>query len=368
MNRPIRILHTESSCGWGGQEIRILTEMAGMVERGYELHLLCPVEAKIYSAAKNNSLPVTAVPIARKNIAGLLAMRSWLKNNPVDVVVTHSSTDSWLTAVACQTIAAPPKIIRLRHVSAPVGNNFSTRWLYNTAAKHIVTTGKCISSELANTNRFAAERITTISTGIDLTKFIPGDKTVAREKLGLDESEQLIGSIATLRSWKGHHHLIEAFSQLDEAKKNLRLVIVGDGPRREYLHDMVVELGLEERVLFTGNQEDTVTWFQALDIFVLASYANEGIPQALMQAMACGLPVIGGDVGGIPETIDDRKTGFLFPPQNVPALVSALQRFIKEPQLAVDMGRAAHRAAQENFAIDIMLDKMESVIKSVLQG
>ncbi len=367
-SEPLRILHTESSCGWGGQEIRILTEMEGMIGRGYEMQLLCPQESVIFQVAQKRKLPVTALPIARKNWRGLSALRDWLRRNRVDVIVTHSSTDSWLSAVACKTVRRPPRIIRLRHVSAAVPNNLPTRWLYNRACRHIVTTGECIRDQLIHDNGFSPQRISSIPTGLDLQKFKPGDKQATRKQLGLPEKKHLIGIIATLRSWKGHAHLIEAFSRLVEKHENLHLLIVGEGPVREPLENQVEELNLNQQVTFAGNQENTVPWFQSIDTFVLPSYANEGVPQALMQAMACGLPVIGGAVGGLPETIEEGKTGLLFPPKDVSALVCAIEKLLDDPQLAARMGVEAHRAAREKFGIDIMLDKMCQAIDQVMKS
>ena len=364
-DHSIKILHTESSCGWGGQEIRILTEMAGMTKRGYDLYLLCPPQSKIYEAAQKQNLSVTAIPIARKNIKGLLAVRNWLKNNPVDIIITHSSTDSWLTAVVCKTLSTPPPVIRLRHVSAPVHNNLPTRWLYNRACAHIITTGECIREQLALDNGFDKERITSIPTGIDLKRYVPGDKKKVRRELGLPESDHIVGVVATLRSWKGHIHLVEAFARLQK-QAGVHLVVVGGGPKRPTLEAMVEEYQLQGKVTFSGNVENTVPWFQAIDTFVLPSYANEGVPQALMQAMACGNAVIGGDVGGIPETVEEGITGLLFPPKDVSALALAIDRLIEDSNLATQMGAAARGAAQNRFGLEIMIDKMIGIINRVL--
>ncbi len=367
-SQTVRILHTESSCGWGGQEIRILTEMEGMSERGYEMHLLCPEESIIYGVAQKNNLPVTAIPIARKNLRGMFALRKWLRQNRVDVIITHSSTDSWLSAVACKTMLRPPRIIRLRHVSAAIPNNFPTRWLYNNACEHIVTTGECIRNQLIKDNAFAPQRITSIPTGLDLQKFSPGNKESARKQLNLPDAKHIIGIIATLRSWKGHCHLIEAFSRLIKQHKNLHLLIVGEGPVREPVETLVADFNLKEEVTFAGNQENTVPWFQSIDTFVLPSYANEGVPQALMQAMACGLPVIGGAVGGLPETIEEGKTGLLFPPKDVSALVDAIEKLLADPPLAKQMGEAGYDTARKKFGIDIMLDKTCQVIDNAMKS
>ena len=102
----------------------------------------------------------------------------------------------------------------------------------------------------------------------------------ARAQLGLAARSPLVGIVATLRSWKGHRFLIEAL-----AARGATLVIVGDGPQREALRQRSRSSASRERVRFAGNQRDVVPWMQALDVFALPSYANEGVPQALVQAM-----------------------------------------------------------------------------------
>lgn len=121
--RKLHIVHTEASVGWGGQEIRILSEARGMLARGHKVTLLCPAQARIYAEAQKQGIPVEALPIGRKKLAGMLAMRKWLKQHPVDVINTHSSTDSWLAALACATLRHAPAIVRTRHISTPTPNN-----------------------------------------------------------------------------------------------------------------------------------------------------------------------------------------------------------------------------------------------------
>ena len=96
----MKILHTEASRGWGGQEIRILTEAAGMIARGHAVELACPADARIFAEAPRYGIPAHALPIGRKNLAGLRAMRAFLRDHPCDVINTHSSTDTWLVALA----------------------------------------------------------------------------------------------------------------------------------------------------------------------------------------------------------------------------------------------------------------------------
>ncbi len=208
----MHIVHTESSLGWGGQEIRILTEATGMMQRGHVVTLLCPPQAKIYAEAILRGVPVIGLPMARKNIQGICAMYGWLTKNPVDVINTHSSTDSWLTALACLFLKHPPSMIRTRHISAAVSDNAVTRWLYVKAACHVVTTGEALREQLIRDNGYPSHHVTSVPTGVDTNHFLPGDKMRAREMVGLPRDRIIVGIVATLRSWKGHRYLIEAFA------------------------------------------------------------------------------------------------------------------------------------------------------------
>jgi len=350
----MKIVHTESSLGWGGQELRILAESQGLARRGHQLALLCPLEARIYAEAPNWGLRTVALPIATKRLDGLSALRGWLRANPCDVLSTHSSTDSWLSALAAIGMRVP--IVRTRHISAPVPRNVLTRWLYGRATR-IVTTGEALKRGLVERTGVPAQRIESVPTGADPAVYSPGDKYAARLHLGLPKETTLIGIVATLRSWKGHRHLLQALPA------RAMLVIVGDGPQREALEAQVRTSGIEGRVRFAGNQRDVVPWLQALDIFALPSYANEGVPQALLQAMLAGLPCVTTNVGGIGELAVDGSTALVVPPESVAALGTALERLMNDEALRKTLGAAARQHCIERFAYERMLDRMETIYR-----
>jgi glycosyltransferase involved in cell wall biosynthesis len=176
----------------------------------------------------------------------------------------------------------------------------------------------------------------------------------------------LIGIVATLRSWKGHRYLIDAFAQLQRA--DTHLVIVGDGPQRAALEELIVKEKLAGRVTLAGNQNDVVPWLQAMDIFALPSYANEGVPQAILQAFACGLPVVTTAAGAIPEVARDGDTALSVAMQDAPALAAALARLLDDEPLRARLGAAALKQAHEHHSIGAMLDRMEAVFAAALAG
>lgn len=359
----MRILHTESSCGWGGQEIRILEESRGMMARGHAVTIAAPAESRIFPEARRRGLDAVELPIARKRPGGVASVYRWLKSHPVDVINTHSSTDSWLVALACAIAAEPPPIVRTRHVSASVPGNRATRWLYVSATRHVVTTGETLRRRLIEVNGFPADRITSVPTGIDATRFSPGDRAGARRALELPPAAILIGIVATLRSWKGHRFLLEALAGI--GRQDCMLVIVGDGPQRANIESQIASLKLGDRVRMAGNQADVLPWLRALDIFALPSYANEGVPQGLVQAMLCGLPCITTDVGSIGEAALSGETALVVAPQDAAALRQALLRLIEAPDLRERLGAAARIRCGERFGLESMLDAMEAVFARV---
>jgi len=361
----LRIVHTESSLGWGGQEIRILAESQGLIRRGHEVSLVCPPEARIFAEARAWGVPSVAIPIARKRPAALRGLTEWLRAHRCDVVSTHSSTDSWLAALARVALGRRFPIVRTRHISAPVPRNPWTRWLYTRAAARVVTTGERLRRQLIERNRFPGETIESVPTGVDAGRFRPGERAAARRQLGLDPERSLVGIVATLRSWKGHRHLVEALQALPQS---VALVIVGDGPQREALARQVARLGLERRARLAGDQADVLPWLRAMDVFALPSYANEGVPQALVQAMLVGLPCVTTAAGGIPEIAEHERSALVVPPADPAALAAAIARLLGDEGLRRELGAAARKHCVENCSYERMLDRMEAIYRDAARA
>jgi glycosyltransferase involved in cell wall biosynthesis len=361
----MKILHTEASAGWGGQELRILSEMQGLRDRGHQLALAAPAAARIHREAAALGFRVHDVPIGRKTLRGLIAMRRLLRDEHYDIVNTHSSTDSWLVALSNALPGRDVPLVRTRHISAPVSRNASTRWLYNTASAALVTTGEKLREELLQVNGFTDVPIRSVPTGIDPSRFTPADAAAARAQLGLAPLFT-IGIVATLRSWKGHRFLVDAFAQLRAQGRSAQLLIVGDGPQREALDAQVAALGLGTAVVFAGHDPKPERWFGAMDLFVLPSYANEGVPQALMQAMMAGLPCITTLVGAIGEVAKDGETAIIVPPEDTAAIAGAIARLMDDPAQRQRLATAARAFALQRCTLAAMCDAMEEVFRGVL--
>ncbi|MER2535078.1 MAG: glycosyltransferase, partial [Rhizobiaceae bacterium] len=351
----LRILHTEASLGWGGQEIRILTEAAEFAARGHAVHLACDPRSDILAAAPRFGIECSAISM-KKNLAGWRAMRDLMRRFRPDVVNAHSSIDHWLAATARIGLGPAPAITRTRHVSAPVSRNRATRWLYNSGAETVMTTSAAIVRELTADSFLPVARVASVPTGIDTKLYAPANRTAARAALGLPAEKFLFGIVATLRSWKGHAYLLSALARI--ADPAVMLAIVGDGPQDGNLRRQIGELGLGDRVVMAGRHADVTPWLQALDAFVLPSYANEGVPQALLQAMACRLPVVSTPVGGIPELTEGLAGVRLVPPKDDFSLFSAMEELRRSLPTTADL-LALRRRVEERYSLAIMADKAE---------
>jgi glycosyltransferase involved in cell wall biosynthesis len=360
--KKIKVLHTESSLGWGGQEIRVLTEAKIFSKYGHEVIIAADKSSLIAKRAHLYGVRCEGIKLQKKRIAHLLSLRKLIKEVNPDVISCHSSTDHWLSALARLTLNIKPAIVRTRHISTHVHRNISSRWLYNNGSESIMTTSESIKNDLTQ-DKFV--RIPTISvpTGIDTDIFVPGNKIQQRKSLKLSQKNFIFGIAATLRSWKGHSDLIEAFNLLKNPL--CTLIIIGDGPQMENCKKLAKNSSYPENIKFVGDIRNIVPYLQAMDCFVLPSYANEGVPQALLQAMSVGLSIISCPVGGIPETLRSYKKAILTKPKSPELLSKAMSKIMKTT--STNQMKNIHRP----FTLDIMykssLEVYDKAIKNRLE-
>jgi glycosyltransferase involved in cell wall biosynthesis len=269
--------------------------------------------------------------------------------------------------LAWLTLRNKIKLVRTRHLSTKVTPNWPTRRLYQAPAA-VITTGQGISELLHQRLEVRRDRLHTIPTGVDLREFSPRnpDRKLA-ERLHLLDKTFVFGTISVLRSWKGHLYLLEAFKQLREEGLNAILLIVGDGPYRPVIEEKINELGLVAAVRLVGHQDAVSEWLPLMDAFVLASYANEGVPQALLQALAMGKPAVATRVGGIPEVIIPEETGLLAPPRDSRALAQAMSRIMQDQPLREILSRRGPQLVGSRYSLEHMADALEALYAQIIK-
>lgn len=177
----------------------------------------------------------------------------------------------------------------------------------------------------------------------------------------------VIGSVGSLIKRKANSHLLQAVARL---KKNcaipLHIVLVGEGPDREALTDIVNKLGLQEDVTFAGFQNTPISWMAAMDIVVLAS-ANEGLPRVILEAMLLAKPVVASDIVGSNELVANNQSGFLYPYGDIEKLTTSLKKLIEEDTLRNQFGKIGRRIVLEKFTIENYVANVESVMGEIIQ-
>lgn len=348
----MNIVHTEASWGWGGQEIRILTESAEFIKRGHDVTLVADPRSTIAKRSANYGVPLLPTTLRAKRLPDLIAVRAALKKLKPDVVVCHSSTDHWLTATARITMHPKPAIVRARHVSAEINNLLTTKWLYRKGCEGCLTTSSSIQNAIIRQGLGSLNNVVCIPTGIH-----PKDAKgyhAARADLGISGGVFVISIVATLRSWKGHDDLLMALSILKSSQ--VLLLIAGDGPQRAVLEKRALELGLNQQVRFLGQVTDVYRVLCASDVFSLPSYANEGVPQAILQAMACGVPIVSCPTGGIPEALSGYPSKYLAPSRSPRVLAKAFDKLLEEfNQTPLD--KNLDRTPFEKYTVQGMYDQ-----------
>lgn len=356
----MRILHTESSTGWGGQEIRILKEAEGMRGRGYEVCFVVKTGGQLVERARAAGFRVYELPFCRwRPFCTLYPLWRLIRKERIDIVNTHSSLDAWMGGIAARLAGRP--VIRTRHLSTPIRPGLNSVLLYNKLADFVATTSSVIIPRIIAQSGISPTQIACVPTGIDPSKIVrdPAKTAAFRASLGVGATDILIGTVCVVRSWKGILDLLGA-ARLLKDRKDIKWVIIGGGYLDQYV-PKVKEWGLESNVTFTGHLEDPFYAIDALDIFTLLSTAHEGISQASLQAAYLRKPLITTSVGGLPEVCLHERTGLVIPPASPSALVEAVLKLSQENRLRHQWGEAAHQLVNERFLFEQTLDAMQNI-------
>jgi len=364
----INLLHTEWSGGWGGQEIRILAESKEFLKRGYGVTIAAQPDSKLMHNAKNNNIPTMSLTMGKGfNIIAIIKLAMFIRKNKIHIVHTHSAVDSRTAGIAAKLVGA--KVVRSRHISIPVSNSYLTWLQYMKLADRLITSGESIRRNLITENRMLPDRIVSIPAGVNETLF-SSDQAVKsiRQEFNIGHKDFVLGMVSVLRSWKGHEFVIKAMPKLIKKIPNIQLIIVGDGPIKDQITQLIADLSLEKYIILAGHQQDTVPFYKAMDVVLLPSYAGEATSQTLPQAMLMNIPVISTNIGSLSEVVIHNETGLVVPIKDSEAIYESVKRIYTDIGLKDSLVKKAKQHALKNFTFDKMINNTQSVYLDLLKS
>ena len=340
--RRTGVLMLTKGLGRGGTE-RLLVGAARHLDRArfrLEVAYLLPWKDAFVADIEATGTPVHCLDAPRPtNVSWLRTLRRLVR----DIAIVHTPMPLPAAYARLAMPRRPPTFVHTEH-------NMWSRYRWPTRLANQATYGRnaraiAVSDQVAATIRSSVP-VEVIVHGTDPSLVVsgPGARAAARAALGLPDGARVVGTVGNFTAKKDQATLLRAFAALTDAPGDTRLVLVGLGPLDGSLRGLAAELGVASRVVWPGSRDDVFALLPGFDVFVLSSQF-EGLPIALLEAMATGVAPVATRVGGMPEVITDGRDGLLVPPGDPDALAAALGKVLDDAGLRADLGRqAAHRA------------------------
>ena len=358
---PLRCLFLITSMPVGGAET-LLVNLIRMMDRDrIRPEVICLKEPGPLGKQIADEFPVHSHLLRDKwDLSVLPRLVRLMHRRRADIVVTVGAGDKMFWGRLAAHIAGVPVIASALHSTGwPDGVGRMNRLLTGLTDAFIAVADSH-GEFLCDFERFPREKVRVIRNGVDCNRFKPDPSASAdvRRELGLPYDTPLIGIVAALRSEKNHAMLVHAAAQLRGEHETAHWLVIGDGPERAMIERLSGELGIRDRIHLLGTRHDTPRLVAALDVFTLCSL-NEASPVSILEALACGVPVVATDVGSIGESILSGETGYLVPSQDVDALAAAVAKLLSSSSLRAKFGAAGRDLVIRTGSLRSMVDGYE---------
>ncbi len=342
----VPVLHVTTERGWRGGERQALLLMTELSRRGVPQALASPARSELSRRAADAGFPVILLhprtPLAPRNV--LLVVR-WLNANPPAIVHAHSSPALTLTG-AVRRLAKVRGVVYTRRTAFPVRASRK----YRTAADVYVAVSQAAEQCLLDAGT-PQRRLHRIPDAVDPEHIRRTRGASGRRPAAAPGTTVL--SVGRLSPEKGHRVLVEAWPAVLASVPDARLLIAGDGPERSRLLELIAALDLTDSVHLMGFREPIGDLLAGAAVFVMPSL-EEGLGSAALEAMRMSLPVVASRAGGLPDAVEDGRTGLLVPSGEPGPLAAAVVRLLKDDGERKRMGEAGQRRARELFSPDRM--------------
>jgi glycosyltransferase involved in cell wall biosynthesis len=367
---PVSILYLITELSTGGAQMALLRLLKGLDRTHFTPAVACLYNGDGAVAQDIRALGVAVFDAQMRHKADLLALLRLYRHicrtrsSILHTGLFHANLPGRVLGRLAGLTGIPTPIV----ICSERTMAMESEWRYR-VNRWTIGLVDCVIAVSANVRDFCishiglpAEKLVVIYNGVALPTDPLPSRREARTGLGLPHDGPVIGAVTRLDPVKGVDSLIRALAKVSGGI----LVIIGDGPERATLEALANDLGVAGRIRWVGHRRDVPCLLPALDVLVQPSL-HEGLPNAILEAMAARLPVVATAVGGTPEVVVDGVTGMLVPPRDPQALAAAVTALLRDPDLRRKMGRAGREQVERRFSIEETVRRTEELYATLLQ-
>ena len=368
----IRVVYTIKSMPVGGSQTHLLQVLQLLDRRRFDPILYCLTgEGSLLDAVR--ALGVRIVDGGMRGgfkgwqtPAGVLRLARRLRRERVQVVHNYLLRANAIGSLAARLARVPVLLCSKRGCHERRGLELAGARLGNWLADCVTVNADAVRDFVHDNEGCPIEKMTMIPSGVDTDRFQPLAPGDYKARLGLDPNRPVVGIVTRMRVRKGVEEFLRAIALVRERHPSVQAAVVGEVELDPSLQQLVSEIGLAGHLHLLGRRSDMPEVYSAFDVFVLSSH-DEGMSNAILEAMALEKPVVATDVGGTGEVVRHGRNGLLVPAKDPVPLASAIAEIVAAPERAVEMGRLGRRIVQERFSARAMVSQMEALYCQLLQ-
>lgn len=337
MDRPIKVLHLSSESTWRGGEQQIIYLVEETRKLGVDAVIGCKRGSVVEEYCQTNDIPFHALDF--KSAYDFSTAREIIKicnEGQFDLIQTHTSKSHTISVIAGLIGLDIPQIMT-RRVDFPVKDNWFSKFKYNySKIARIICISETIR-KITEPDIRDKSKLVTIHSGTDMKKFEPfRASNWLRQEYGLTEDVVVIGNTSAISDQKDYPTFIETAELIMRREYDVRFFIIGDGPQREEIQELVRKKGLEDKIIFTGFRKNITEILPSLDLFLFTSQ-TEGLGTSVLDAMAAGVPIVATNAGGVSEMVENKKNGMLCTVKDSECLSRSALRILDTPEFGQEL-------------------------------
>lgn len=367
-SKKVNVLQLVNGFAIGGAERKLLDLVRSLDKQNYNV-TVCSVGQGGPLQEEFEKLGVKVVVFPKRfafDVSLIFRVARLLRRERIDILQTTLLYADLIGALAGR-IAGVPAVISWETVSHGANDSLRVKLRhklgYRLAMKFvdkIVAVSDETKKSIIENRGIPAEKLLTIHYGVDLAKYNRTDGLSKRKELNIGSKVPVLGVVARLEEIKGHKYFIDAVKEVIKQFPALQCVLVGDGSLRQSLENKVKKLGLHANFHFLGFRDDVYSLLNIFDIFVLPSI-SEGLPNVILEAMACSKPVVATSVGGIPEAVVDGVTGFLVPARSPKSMAQAIIKLLENNRTLIAMGQRGRHHVEQGFSLQKQISQFQNL-------